>query len=171
MSINIEMEKNRTISSQEAYDVVQFAIAVAASDNVIDSFVFSRSLYIALALVLYPERKDEISAHVEDGALQVWDMLLKDGTIDDMLTNYSSDCDFVAEVGNEMFEDFCKYNDSFRGIIDALSTIISDSVSNLTGELKQITDSKELKQVLQLAAKLGIQPDITPNESKTKLVQ
>ena len=59
--INLEIEKSLTLSAQDHYDIISFAIDAADDNGFINSFVFERALYCYTFIILNPERKDELS--------------------------------------------------------------------------------------------------------------
>jgi hypothetical protein len=156
MSINIDMEKNRSISTQEVYDIVNFALNAANDDGNISSFVFSRMLYIALAMTVYSDRFEEIKALVEDSPLNAWDILVDDGTIEKLFADNGNDCDFIADCGQEFFQEQVSYNNSFSGSMNDLAVTLSNSINDFSENLTALASDDRINQVLKIADKWGM---------------
>ena len=156
MSIDIQKEQNRTISTQDAYDVIHFAIEASKDGDYINFFVFKRLLYIGLAIVIFKDREEEISSMVEENPLNAWDSLLIDGTIENLLKSYKNDCEYLADESLEWYNDYVTYFDSSRAIINEVLDSIQASMNNLAGKLGEVATSDNFKKVLAVADRLGI---------------
>ena len=96
MSLSLENLKEIRLSSAEQYDIINFAIQSANEYGFLNQFVFSRGLYVFLALTLYKENKDEAYREVkeavsEKGVLTAFDKMLSNGLLDDMVEKYSNE--------------------------------------------------------------------------------
>lgn len=60
--INLDLEKTLALDAQERYDVISFAVDAADDNGFINSFILERALYVYAAIMLYPEKKDEVSS-------------------------------------------------------------------------------------------------------------
>ena len=63
MSINIQIEKSINLTSQQIYDICDFATQAAYDDGFMNSYIFERALYVFLAIQLFED--EEIKEHGE----------------------------------------------------------------------------------------------------------
>jgi len=171
MSINLDVEKQRKLSTQDMYDILHFAAQSAEDNGFVNSFVFERALFEYAAIILYPDRKDEIAKKVSDGINAAWDYLLDDGTIDDMYDNYKLDIDMLAEEGNIWLSEFTKYLHSARGLLNTFQTFSGDIVKSAVEQFKTASKNTNVQEILDIADKWGMNnnPERVETAEKTKL--
>ena len=91
MAIQLDAEKKRKLSTQDMYDILHFAAQSAEDNGFINQFVYERALYAYAAVILYPDRKQELAAAISNNILDAWDVLIKDGTVENMDKDFSID--------------------------------------------------------------------------------
>lgn len=167
MAILFETETAKKLTSQDMYDIIHFAAQSAEDNGFVNQFVFERALYAYAAIILYPERKEEIGRMVSNNILDSWDALLADGTIEDMNKNFAVDMDALGRIGSVWLDDYIKYLQSARGIFSTFQTFSGDIVESTVNRFKDAFNENDAKAVLEIADRWGM--NNTPkDESKLK---
>lgn len=167
MAIIPNLETTRKLTSQDMYDIIHFSAQSAEDNGFVNQFVFERALYAYAAIILYPDRKEEIGRMVSDNILDAWDALVSDGTVLDMETNFSADLKILGDVGSVWLDDYIKYLQSARGIFSMFQTFSGDIVESTVNRFKDAFNESDAKTVLEIADKWGM--NNTPkDESKLK---
>lgn len=167
MAIIPNLETTRTLTSQDIYDIIHFSAQSAEDNGFVNQYVFERALYAYAAIILYPDRKEEIGCMVSNNILDAWDVLVSDGTTSDMEKNFSSDIKILGEVGSVWLDDYIKYLQSARGIFSTFQTFSGDIVESTVNRFKDAFNESDAKTVLEIADKWGM--NNTPkDESKLK---
>lgn len=167
MAIIPNLETTRKLTSQDIYDIIHFSAQSAEDNGFVNQYVFERALYAYAAIILYPDRKEEISRMVSNNILDAWDALVSDGTTLDMENNFSSDIKILGEVGSVWLDDYIKYLQSARGIFSTFQTFSGDIVESTVNRFKDAFSESDAKTVLEIADKWGM--NNTPkDESKLK---
>lgn len=167
MAIIPNLETTRKLTSQDIYDIIHFSAQSAEDNGFVNQYVFERALYAYAAIILYPDRKEEIGRMVSNNILDAWDALVSDGTTSDMEENFSSDIKILGEVGSVWLDDYIKYLQSARGIFSTFQTFSGDIVESTVNRFKDAFNESDAKTVLEIADKWGM--NNTPkDESKLK---
>lgn len=167
MAIIPNLETTRKLTSQDMYDIIHFSAQSAEDNGFVNQYVFERALYAYAAIILYPDRKEEIGRMVSNNILDAWDALVSDGTMLDMEKNFSSDLKILGEVGSVWLDDYIKYLQSARGIFSTFQTFSGDIVESTVNRFKDAFNENDAKAVLEIADKWGM--NNTPkDESKLK---
>lgn len=167
MAIIPNLETTRKLTSQDIYDIIHFSAQSAEDNGFVNQYVFERALYAYAAIILYPDRKEEISRMVSNNILDAWDALVSDGTTSDMEKNFSSDIKILGEVGSVWLDDYIKYLQSARGIFSTFQTFSGDIVESTVNRFKEAFSESDAQTVLDIADKWGM--NNTPkDESKLK---
>lgn len=167
MAIIPNLETTRKLTSQDIYDIIHFSAQSAEDNGFVNQYVFDRALYAYAAIILYPDRKEEIGRMVSNNILDAWDALVSDGTTSDMEKNFSSDIEILGEVGSVWLDDYIKYLQSARGIFSTFQTFSGDIVESTVNRFKDAFNENDAKTVLEIADKWGM--NNTPkDESKLK---
>lgn len=158
--MNINLEKAYKLSSQERYDIISNAMDAAEDDGFINQFVFIRSLYVFAARVLYPELTEQINTDLLNGSpMIVWDKMLEDGIIDDMVDDYSDELNILADEGQVWLEDFMAFRNSARGIIDVLQVFTENIAGGMEKQLEMFKNDMDIAGVQEIAEKWGLNND------------
>lgn len=167
MAIIPNLETTRKLTSQDIYDIIHFSAQSAEDNGFVNQYVFERALYAYAAIILYPDRKEEIGRMVSNNILDAWDALVSDGTVLDMETNFSADLKILGDVGSVWLDDYIKYLQSARGIFSTFQTFSGDIVESTVNRFKDAFNENDAKTVLEIADKWGM--NNTPkDESKIK---
>lgn len=167
MAILFETETAKKLTSQDVYDIIHFAAQSAEDNGFVNQFVFERALYAYAAIILYPDRKEEIGSMVSNNILDAWDALLADGTIADMNENFAVDMDALGRIGSVWLDDYIKYLQSMRGVFSVFQNFSGDIVESTVNRFKNAFNESDAQTVLDIADKWGM--NNTPkDESKLK---
>lgn len=167
MAIIPNLETTRKLTSQDIYDIIHFSAQSAEDNGFVNQYVFERALYAYAAIILYPDRKEEIGRMVANNILDAWDALVSDGTVLDMETNFSADLKILGDVGSVWLDDYIKYLQSARGIFSTFQTFSGDIIESTVNRFKDAFNENDAKTVLEIADKWGM--NNTPkDESKLK---
>lgn len=167
MAILFETETAKKLTSQDMYDIIHFAAQSAEDNGFVNQFVFERALYAYAAIILYPDRKEEIGSMVSNNILDAWDSLLADGTIADMNENFAVDMDALGRIGSVWLDDYIKYLQSMRGVFSVFQNFSGDIVESTVNRFKDAFNESDAQTVLDIADKWGM--NNTPkDESKLK---
>lgn len=166
MAILFETETAKKLTSQDMYDIIHFAAQSAEDNGFVNQFVFERALYAYAAIILYPDRKEELGRIVSDNILDAWDALLTDGTIADMNENFAVDMDALGRIGSVWLDDYIKYLQSMRGVFSVFQNFSGDIVESTVNRFKDAFSESDAQTVLDIADKWGM--NNTPKD-ETKL--
>lgn len=156
MAILFETETAKKLTSQDMYDIIHFAAQSAEDNGFVNQFVFERALYAYAAIILYPDRKEELGRMVSDNILDAWDALLVDGTIADMNENFAVDMDALGRIGSVWLDDYIKYLQSARGILSSFQEFSGDIIQTAVEKFKTVSDEVGANQVLEIANNWGM---------------
>lgn len=169
--IDIQKEKESSLTTQQVYDVIDFAVQAAEDNGFVNLFVLERALYVYMAIVLFPARKDDITALAAKNILEAWQELLNDGTIDRLYDDYNADMAWLAEEAYTWSNDFSEYLHSARGLLNSFQEVSGDILANAARTLSQSVNESEVKEVLQIADEWGMNREIAkPAPDTTPLV-
>lgn len=156
MAILFETETAKKLTSQDMYDIIHFAAQSAEDNGFVNQFVFERALYAYAAIILYPDRKEEIGRMVSNNILDAWDALLAEGTIEDMNKNFAVDMDALGRIGSVWLDDYIKYLQSARGILSSFQEFSGDIIQTAVEKFKTVSDEVGANQVLEIANNWGM---------------
>ena len=164
--IDLSKEKECKMTAQQRYDVISFAVDAANDNGFMNSFIFERALYLFAAIILYPERKEEISHIISEGKINdAWNALLEDGTINQMYEDFSNELDLIAEEGAVWYEEYTDYAHSARGILEQVQAFSGDIVKAAAEQLQRSSQASGVQEVLEIADKWGMNNAIDTSTS------
>lgn len=164
---DIEYEKNKKFSTEQVSMILDMAAQAASDGGFISSYIFDRAVYVFAAQLLYPQKKDSIASSIGAGydIRLAFDMLVKDGTIEDMQTTYEKDMRMLSDEADIWYDEVYKYQQSARGLLDSITTLSGDIVKSATEQLQQVA-SGDVKVIQDFANKWGFDRP-TPGEQET----
>ena len=160
MAIDLTLEKERSLSTQDMYDIIAFSTEAANDNGFMNSFIFNRALYLFAAIILYPEQKEEFSHIISENINTAWDKLLQEGVIDNMVKDFKTDLDMLAEYGKTWLDEYTEYAHSARGLLDTIQMFSVDIVKAAAEQLQSATTQSGVKEVLDIADKWGMNNQI-----------
>ena len=170
MILDLQEEMNRTLTTEQVTMILEFAIQAAEDDGFINSYIYQRAMYVFAAIVLYPDRQEEISNIIgANGDIRLaWDALLQDGTIESMIKDFDSDIDYLTNVGEDWYNDYCDYAHSARGLLSIFSEFSADVLQEAAKKLQEISNS-DFMEIPQIADEWGRNRDLANIEGDNRL--
>lgn len=165
MAIQLDVEKKRKLTTQDMYDILHFAAQSAEDNGFINQFVYERALYAYAAVILYPERKQELAAAISQNILDAWDVLIEDGTVENMNKDFSTDMDELARNGSVWLTDYSGYLQSLRGVFSSFQIFSNDMVDSAVKRFKNTFNDNKAEEVLNILDKWGMNNN--PNETQS----
>lgn len=164
MITDLQQEMNRTLTTEQVTMILDFSIQAAEDNGFISSYIFQRAMYVFAAIILYPDRKEEISELIgaDNDIRLIWDVLIKDGTAAKMNEEFANDMVYLGNVGEDWYKEYVNYAHSARGILAAVNDFSGDIVSAAVKKLKEVEDSN-LTDVIDIAKAWGMNRDFGEN--------
>ena len=128
--LDYQLERAIKLSTKQVETILDFAIQAANDNGYMSSLVFQKAMLVFAATVLYPDRKEEISAAIGS--------------------------QYLRDVSVDWFEDAKSYAHSARGLLDSLNTLSGDIVKSAVEQLQKTVQSGDVAQVLQIGDALGV---------------
>lgn len=166
MAIQLDAEKKRKLSTQDMYDILHFAAQSAEDNGFINQFVYERALYAYAAVILYPDRKQELAAAISNNILDAWDVLIKDGTVENMDKDFSIDMEELARNGSIWLTDYSSYLQSLRGVFSSFQIFSNDMVDSAVNRFKDTFNDNKAEEVLNILDKWGMSNNLEKEEPK-----
>lgn len=154
--INIDLEKNKTMTTQDICDIISFSLSAANVNGYTNEYLFERALYLHLAVVLYPDRNQELTTGIVNDLAGTWDNLVADGTIETMMKENKLELDMLADIASSWIDNYNDYNLSMRGILDTMNFFTGDMVQNAANALRATAQETGVKDVINIADKWGM---------------
>ena len=158
--LDIALEKEKTLSTQEMYEILDFAVQAAEDNGFINSFVFVRAMYMYAAIRLYEDRREELQQMINSDLLGSWDELVKDGTIENMNKDFYVDMNLLADYGQVWMDEFTAYTHSARGLLNTIQEFSADIVEQATQRLSSVVSNDDVKKVTDIAQEWGLNNDV-----------
>ena len=158
--LDIALEKEKTLSTQEMYEILDFAVQAAEDNGFINSFVFVRAMYMYAAIRLYEDRREELQQMINSDLLGSWDELVKDGTIENMNKGFYVDMNLLADYGQVWMDEFTAYAHSARGLLNTIQEFSADIVEQATQRLSSVVSNDDVKKVTDIAQEWGLNNDV-----------
>lgn len=172
MTFHLVDQKECKLSAQERYDIISFAIDAAVDNGFLNSFIFSRALYVYASIILYPERKDEIAKLAAQNINEAWSTLLHDDTLDALAKDYPLEVKILNDEGIAWFDEYSKYSQSARGLLSTIQEFSGDIVQAAAEQLRNSAAQSGVQNVIEIADKWGMNNAVeapaaksTPDES------
>lgn len=161
---DIEYEKSKKISTEQMSMILDMAAQAASDGGFISSYIFPRAAYVFAAQILYPEKKEIIASSIGQGydIRLAFDLLVQDGTLEDMQTKYKTDLEELDKNAEIWCQEVADYQQSARGILDTVNTLSGDIVKSATEQLQQVANG-DVKVIQEFANRWGFDRP-TPGE-------
>lgn len=157
ISAIIESEKNLKLTMEQICVIEDFAAQAANDGGFMNSYVFGRALLVFAAIVLYPDRKDEINGMIGEGydIRLAYQTLLETGLLEEMSRDYETELDYLVTVGDNWFQEAKEFEQSARGLLSTISDLSGDIVSQAVSKLQAVA-SGDAKFVEEFADRWGL---------------
>lgn len=168
ITINIPLEKEYFLTSQQVYDIISAAIEDAYDNGFINQYVFYRSVFSHMLVTL--NEADEVAAankhlDIHLAPLEFWNNNLDD--IEKMLDEHKKDLAYFDDIASNWIKDYIEYAYSLRGLLDNLTGSIGNMLNNATEDYEKMSSDEELKKLLDTAQNWGMDnPKATVKEEK-----
>ena len=166
MAIQLDTEKKRKLSTQDMYDILHFAAQSAEDNGFINQFVYERALYAYAAVILYPDRKQELAEAISNNILDAWDALIEDGTVENMDKDFSIDMEELARNGSIWLTDYSSYLQSLRGVFSSFQIFSNDIVDSAVNRFKNTFNDNKAEEVLNILDKWGMNNNLENEKPK-----
>lgn len=164
--IDISFEKERSVKTQDMYDIISFAIESANEGGFINTFVLERAIYVYTALILNDEKREEIQKKNAISPLAAWDFIVEEGIVEELAENHAALLEQLAKYAVVWAEDRMEYEHSVRGLLDTIQTVSGDIVENMRKSLSETVENGDVKEVLKIADDWGLNRDIKEDDNK-----
>lgn len=156
--LDYKLERVIKLSTKEVETVLDFATQAANDNGYMSSLVFQKAVYVFAAMILYPDRKEEISAAIggQYDISVIYDKLNTEKLFDKMDDEFAETMQYLREVSIDWFEDAKSYAHSARGLLDSLNTLSGDVVKSAVEQLQKTVQSDDVATVLQIGDALGV---------------
>lgn len=158
--IDIDRMKQSALTPQEVYDICDFATQAANDNGFMNTYIFERALYIYGAIILYPEIKNDLAPLAAQNINDAWAWMLEDDFIDNMIAEHEADCDYIAEIGKQWFDDYVAYAHSARGVLEEVQKVTGGMLTNASEQFFNATTQSGIQEVLEIADNWGMNNDM-----------
>lgn len=157
ISAIIEREKNLKLTMEQVCIIEDFAAQAANDGGFMNSYVFEKALLVFAAIVLYPDRKDEINGMIGEGydIRLAYQTLLETGLLEEMSKDYKEELEYLVIIGETWFQEVKEFEQSARGLLNTISDLSGDIVSQAASKLQAVA-SGDAKFVEEFADKWGL---------------
>ena len=156
--LDYQLERAIKLSTKQVETILDFAIQAANDNGYMSSLVFQKAMLVFAATVLYPDRKEEISAAIgsQYDISAIYDKLNEEEFFEKMDADFYETMEYLRDVSVDWFEDAKSYAHSARGLLDSLNTLSGDIVKSAVEQLQKTAQSDDVAQVLQIGDALGV---------------
>lgn len=150
-------EKDIKLTMEQVCVIEDFAAQAANDGGFMNSYVFERALLVFAAIVLYPDRKDEINSMIGEGydIRLAYQTLLETGLLEEMSKDYEGELEYLVTIGETWFQEAKEFEQSTRGLLNTISDLSGDIVSQAASKLQAVA-SGDVKFVEEFADKWGL---------------
>lgn len=161
--INLELEKKSNLTPEDVRDICDFAIQDAEVNGFVSSYDFEHAIWVYAAIVIFQENKDDIVAKVTtEGYYAAYQMLLEDGTLEKLATDYAKEMQQVADVSAAWYDDYTKFSNSVRAVFNDFKNYSSGILQQNAEQLLSAQSNEDFKEVYNIAEKWGLNNDKAP---------
>ena len=162
--INLDFELSSALDAQERYDIIGFAMDAADDNGFINSFVFERAIYCFAAIMLYPEKKEELAPIVARNPIEGWKYLVENDIIQDMQEQYSAELNVLTEEAGTWFLDYSEWAHSARGVLEMVQQFSGNIVQNAAAQLNSTAQQTGVSDLLEIAQDWGMNREALKEE-------
>ena len=143
---NLALEKELKLNMEQICMIEDFAAQAANDGGFMSRYVFERAVLVFAAIVLYPDRKEEITNMIgKDYDIRAaYQVLLETGLLEEMCDDYHSEINWLLSVGDTWFDETKDFEQSARGLLSTISDLSGDIVQSAAEKLQEAAngDSK-----------------------------
>lgn len=143
---NLALEKELKLNMEQICMIEDFAAQAANDGGFMSRYVFERAVLVFAAIVLYPDRKEEITKMIgKDYDIRAaYQVLLETGLLEEMCDDYHNEINWLLSVGETWFDETKDFEQSARGLLSTISDLSGDIVQSAAEKLQEAAngDSK-----------------------------
>ena len=132
-------EKEVRLNMEQVCMIEDFATQAANDGGFMSRYVFERAILVFAAIVLYPDRKDEITEMIgKDYDIRAaYQVLLETGLFEEMANDYQGELTWLLCIGDTWFEEAKDFEQSARGLLSTISDLSGDIVQGAFEKLQE----------------------------------
>lgn len=132
-------EKEVRLNMEQVCMIEDFAAQAANDGGFMSRYVFERAILVFAAIVLYPDRKEEITEMIgKDYDIRAaYQVLLETGLLEEMANDYQKELTYLLGIGDTWFEEAKDFEQSARGLLSTISDLSGDIVQGAFEKLQE----------------------------------
>lgn len=132
-------EKEIKLNMEQICMIEDFAAQAANDGGFMSRYVFERAILVFAAVVLYPDRKEEITEMIgKDYDIRAaYQVLLETGLLEEMANDYQKELTWLLCIGDTWFEEAKDFEQSARGLLSTISDLSGDIVQGAFEKLQE----------------------------------
>lgn len=132
-------EKEVRLNMEQVCMIEDFAAQAANDGGFMSRYVFERAILVFAAIVLYPDRKEEITEMIgKDYDIRAaYQVLLETGLLEEMANDYQNELTYLLGIGDTWFEEAKDFEQSARGLLSTISDLSGDIVQGAFEKLQE----------------------------------
>lgn len=132
-------EKEKRLNMEQVCMIEDFAAQAANDGGFMSRYVFERAILVFAAIVLYPDRKEEITEMIgKDYDIRAaYQVLLETGLLEEMANDYQNELAWLLCIGDTWFEEAKDFEQSARGLLSTISDLSGDIVQGAFEKLQE----------------------------------
>lgn len=132
-------EKEIKLNMEQICMIEDFAAQAANDGGFMSRYVFERAILVFAAIVLYPDRKEEITEMIgKDYDIRAaYQVLLETGLLEEMANDYQKELTWLLCIGDTWFEEVKDFEQSARGLLSTISDLSGDIVQGAFEKLQE----------------------------------
>lgn len=154
--IDLKFEKEKSLSTQDAYDIISFAVDAADDGGFINSFILERAIYEYAVIMFNQDKRDELAPMVAKNINSAWDYMLENGLIDELVNEHEQEVSYIAANAETWAKEYCEYAHSARGIMDTVQSVTGKLSDNMLSKFNEKINDTDIKSVLDIANNWGM---------------
>ena len=151
------------LSSQEQYDIINFALQAANDNGFLDRFIFEHALWCKTVCVLMDDIPDDIQELVNSNPLQAWDRMLEEEIMQNFFYKYvdvkvgdTLVLDYFGSIAAYYFESYEAYLLSIGGALSQTDMMSTDNLEDFKQSLQDFMTSENTLKTLDIADSWGM---------------
>lgn len=162
--IDMELEKQSTLTAKDINDLLAFAIGESENDGFVNRYVFERAMYTYLYLLLAEgDEQEKVRNSInENGVLVVWQELVGTGKIEQMAQDHPTELALAERASADVFDDYNAYSKSIRASFANIQSVSSNVMENAAKQMSQMLSSDQYKDIMDIAEKWGMNNTLLP---------
>lgn len=173
--LDLNFEIISPLTSQERYEIINFALDAANDNGFLSQYVFEQALWCKVATYLVDDIEDEIVDMVSRNPMEAWDRMVKEEILQTLFNQYRdliietvegviSYLDYLGNIAAQYYSEYKEYLLSFGGALSQTDMMSSDNLETFTKELQDFMNNDNTLKTLQVADDWGMNNKIDKEE-------